>query len=313
MVTQSFPLFDLLDRASPSHAPAKARLDRRPAIDLHDQVILISGTDGDGIGRALLFVAVQWGARVLGCGLNGAKGQEAVDLANTIRPGMAHFVEADLTHKDDICRVVQTALRVFDGIDILVNNAGRAFAHDDFLTVDVADLIAAVTANAGVALQMTQAVLPAMLQQGRGSVVNVSSVNAISGQYQQPCYAAAKAMLGPWVRDLTALYFRRGVTFNNVIAGSIPNGSAKNELRRVKHPGFEEGLASLTARKKLVTPVEIAEVILGITANPFRAMSGQEIVIDGGLLAAGGPLAEPGTDFRQIASDIYESGLFRRL
>jgi 3-oxoacyl-[acyl-carrier protein] reductase len=185
---------------------------------------LVTG-GGRDIGRAISLELARQGADVV---INHrSSGSEAEATAREVGAlgRRALVVQADVTRKADIDRLVGEALRFGNGrIDILVNNAGgmvrRALLGE--LTEDLID--EALRLNFTSVVLMCQAVIPHMVKQGHGSVINVSSIAGHNGgAATTPHYGPAKAAVSNLARTLTKEFAGKGITINSVAPGVIQN------------------------------------------------------------------------------------------
>jgi 3-oxoacyl-[acyl-carrier protein] reductase len=192
--------------------------------EITGKVALVTGGARD-IGRAICLELARNGADII---VNYAS--SAAEAADTVAQvekigRRAIAISADVTKKADIERLVSESLRFGNGrIDILVNNAGglikRVLLGD--LTEELLD--ESLRLNFSSALFMCQAVIPHMVKQGGGRVINISSVAGHNGgAATTPHYSAAKAAVANMARTLTKEFAGRGVNVNSVAPGLIDN------------------------------------------------------------------------------------------
>ncbi|HDC92803.1 MAG TPA: SDR family NAD(P)-dependent oxidoreductase, partial [Candidatus Acetothermia bacterium] len=182
---------------------------------LQGKVAIITGA-ARGIGRetALLFAAE--GAKVVICDLL----DEGEEVAEEIRSrgGEAIFYKLDVTDREAVKRMVDAVVERYGRIDILVNNAGIT-RDAQFLKMTEEDWDKVIAVNLKGVFNVTQAVAPVMVAQGKGKVVNAASVVALYGNFGQTNYVASKAgvigMTKVWARELG----RKGINVNAVAPG----------------------------------------------------------------------------------------------
>jgi 3-oxoacyl-[acyl-carrier protein] reductase len=191
---------------------------------LTGKIAIVTG-GGRDIGRAISLELARQGADVV-INYNSSAAEANATAGEIVSLGRrALAVKADVTKKSEIDRLVSEALRFGSGrIDVLVNNAGglvrRALLAD--LTEDLID--EALRLNFTSVVLMCQAVIPHMVKQGGGSVVNVSSIAGHNGgAATTPHYGPAKAAVSNLARSLTKEFASKGVTINSVAPGVIQN------------------------------------------------------------------------------------------
>jgi NAD(P)-dependent dehydrogenase (short-subunit alcohol dehydrogenase family) len=168
----------------------------------------------------------------------------------------------------------------FDGrLDVLVNNAAAVLrTPSDTLTADDIDHVMAV--NVRSVLLLCASVLPAMVTQGAGSIVNISSVSGLRGTPRRAAYAASKAALDGITRALAMEYGPNGVRANSVAPGVVQTEMWREPLAR---EGVAESVIAQTALRRLATPEDIADVVVFLASDASRFVTGEVIAVDGGM------------------------------
>lgn len=242
---------------------------------LQDKVAIITGS-GRGIGRETALLFAREGAKVVVSDVDSASGEQT---ATQIRRsgGTAIFVRADISKRAEAQWLADTTAKEFGRIDILVNNAG--ILRDATLvkmTEELFDQVIAV--NLKGVFHCTQAVAPVMVQQGKGKIINVSSVVALYGNFGQTNYVAAKAgvigMTKVWARELG----RKGICVNAVAPGFISTEMVKSVPEKVL-----EAMKEKIPLGRLGEPREVAQLFLFLASDEANYINGAVISIDGGI------------------------------
>ncbi|MGQ9589482.1 MAG: SDR family NAD(P)-dependent oxidoreductase [Planctomycetota bacterium] len=248
--------------------------------DIAGKVALVTGGARD-IGRAVSIELARNGADVV---VNYCHSEEAA--RSTVREiealgRRAVAVRADVRRKAEIDALVAEALRFGQGrIDILVNNAGglvrRALLEE--LTEDLIE--EALRLNFTSALLVCQAVIPHMVRQGGGRVINISSVAGHNGgAATTPHYGPAKAAVSNLARTLTREFAPKGVTINTVAPGLIDNAFHRVHTPR---PAFEE-MVKAVPLGRAGRNEDVAGAVAFLASPAASYITGEVIHVNGGL------------------------------
>ena len=250
---------------------------------LSGKVALITGA-GSGIGRVAAELFASEGAAVVVADVVAAAADQTV-TAITSAGGRAHAVTVDVADEEQVTDMVAAAVDTFGALHVLFNNAG-IFPGDDGGVLDTPpstwDRVMQVNLK-GVWLGCRAAV-PAMIDSGGGSIVNVASFVALMGAATaQVAYTASKGGVLAFTRELAVEYARSGIRANSLCPGPIDT------------PLLAELLADPVRRQRrlvhvpmgrLGRPEEIARAALFLASDESSFMTGSALVVDGGITAA---------------------------
>jgi 2-keto-3-deoxy-L-fuconate dehydrogenase len=229
---------------------------------------------GQGIGRAIAIAMAREGALVLATDVNTAP---LVDLEAEERLSTDRL---DVTDRAQITRLAQEQ----GAFDVLVNVAGFVH-HGSILECPETDYDFSMNLNVKSMYRMIQAFLPAMLDHGGGSIVNVASVcSSLKGLPNRFIYGTSKAAVIGLTKSVAADYVRRGVRCNAVAPGTIQSPSLDERIAAFDDP--EAARRDFIARQpmgRLGTAEEIAAIAVYLAADESAYTTGQVFVVDGGI------------------------------
>jgi NAD(P)-dependent dehydrogenase (short-subunit alcohol dehydrogenase family) len=238
---------------------------------LRDKVAIVTGA-ANGIGAATARLFAAQGARVIGLDRNSPTCGD---------DGVRHLV-ADVTQPEDIAAAVHQVLDSDGRIDVLVSNAG-ADVFSEPLALSDADWDRCMALNLRAAWHMARAVLPSMLAQGAGSIVNIASVHAhkiIPGAFPYP---VAKHGLIGLTRSLGIEYAARGIRVNSISPGLILVPRIEAWFASQPDPeAARRAQTELLPPKRIGTPEEVAHTALFLASDEARFINATDILIDGG-------------------------------
>ena len=200
--------------------------------------------------------------------------------------GSHAIVVADLTDRVTTQQACADAAERNGPVDILVNNAGFTETAP-FLKTEPGLFERMIAIHLLGAVHTMQAVLPAMIERGRGHIVNVASTAGLRGESYVSAYVAAKHALVGLTRSVAIEMAKRGIAVNAVCPGYTDTDLVRDAVARVATKTGKseaEALQSILARAgqtRLVTPEEVAAVVVRLCLTPTDAPSGQTIVVDG--------------------------------
>jgi 3-oxoacyl-[acyl-carrier protein] reductase len=244
---------------------------------LQQRVALVTGASR-GIGSATARRLARDGAAVAINYHKNAAAAQQVQQAIEAAGGRAIMVQADVGDSEQLANLLTTVERELGPIDILVNNAG--FVRDRLLLrLTAEDWDAVWNADFEAVSWLSRAVIPSMKTRGWGRIINVSSIVGIAGNPGQANYAAAKAAVIGLTQDLALAVASSGITVNCVAPGYIDTDATSIMADEYREAWFEQ-----IPMRRIGDPDEVASVIAFLASNDASYVTGQCIVIDGGLL-----------------------------
>jgi NAD(P)-dependent dehydrogenase (short-subunit alcohol dehydrogenase family) len=247
-----------------------------PARRLVGKRALVTGA-GTGIGRAVGLEFAREGAAIaLQYAHSSSGASSAVEEINRCA-GRAKAFHADFDHLDSVHRLAGEALEYLGGLDILVNNAGISMNEPfEKVTPEQFDLLYHVNFRA--MFFLTQAVLPAMLAQGRGVVINMTSIQAFAGNRENTVYGSTKGAIVSFTRHLAIELAPRGIRVNAIAPGAI---EVENYYKA--DPDFDpEALGRTIPAGFTGQPWDIARAAVFLATDDSRYILGQTLIVDGG-------------------------------
>jgi len=250
---------------------------------VRDKVAIVTG-GSRGIGRAISLLLAEEGAKICIIARDDKVGKKTATFIKG-QGGEATFIKSDVTNVKRIESAVREVIKKYGKIDILVNNVGAAKGTllDD---VDENIFQMNVDVNFKSAVFCTKAVLPTMMKQHSGSVIFISSVNAIVGGFGLVIYSSVKGALFSLARTLTADYSKYNIRFNVVCPGTIPCSKAWQERERAK-PGTLETLAKIYPLGRTGEAIDVAQAVLFLASDEASWITGTVLPVDGGITATG--------------------------
>lgn len=238
---------------------------------LQGKIAIVTGS-ASGIGAATSRLFAAQGARVVGLDRNAATSSD---------DGVQHLL-ADVTRDGDISAAVRQVLDTHGRVDVLINNAG-ADVFSEPLALSDADWDRCMALNLRAAWHMARAVLPSMLAQGAGSIVNIASVHAhkiIPGAFPYP---VAKHGLIGLTRSLGIEYAARGIRVNSISPGLILVPRIEAWFASQPDPeAMRRAQTELLPPRRIGTPEEVAYTALFLASDEARFINAADILIDGG-------------------------------
>ena len=251
---------------------------------LKDRVAFVSGM-ASGIGDAIAELFAGEGAEIIGVDID-QEGGMATAKKIEARGGRVLFVRADVGSEPDVRAAVDAGLRGFGKIDVLANIVGiasEAACHK----MELHDWDRIIRINLTSMFLTSKHVLPGMLERRYGAIVNMASVQGLLGLAGYPHYAASKGGIISLTRQMAREYAANGIRVNCIAPGTIETPLNVQVLQRAADPtALRAAWVKMHPLGRLGTPRDVANGALYLASDESSWVTGQCLVIDGGLSSA---------------------------
>ena len=245
-------------------------------MNLEGRVALVTGAS-QGIGHACALTLARHGASIAVAARNQQKLEELA-AAITATGGKAAAFPVDVSDEDQIKSAIKSAIAHFGKIDILVNNAG--ITRDQLvMRMKRADWDAVLTTNLTSAYLCIQNVIPSMLKQRWGRIINITSIFGQMGQAGQANYAASKAGL----IGLT-MAIAREVASRNITSNAIAPGFIETSMTAALSEEFKQSAVKQIPLGRVGTPEDIASAVAFLASDEASYITGHVLNVNGGML-----------------------------
>jgi len=277
-------------------------------MELDGKVAIVTG-GANGIGRGTVEVFVEQGARVVIADLDVEAGVAlAAGLGSATR-----FRRTDVSRKDEIQALVDFALAEFGDLDVMFNNAGMSGAfHQSILDDEFDDFDKVMNTNLASAMHGTRIAGRHMAKQGKGSIINTSSIASLVPSYAIAIYRAAKSGINTFTRCAAIDLGEHGIRVNAIAPGGIPT-----KMNSLVEPGLTpeeaQGLIKALEPARMVTqPLkhpgnarDIGNMASFLASDRAAHLTGQIIAVDGGVTA--GDMIRQNALFGRVRADYLQS------
>jgi NAD(P)-dependent dehydrogenase (short-subunit alcohol dehydrogenase family) len=246
---------------------------------LQQKTTLVTGA-GSGIGEAIALLFARQGAFVWVVDRDAAAGASTVDRIRA-EAGRGEFAQIDVSDPDS----VQAFAGRVPALDVLVNNAGIGHVGN-LLGTTAADLDLLLAVNVRGPFNLCRAFVPAMLERGHGSVINIASVGGIVAVRDRLAYTVSKHAVVGLTKSLALDHSHTGVRFNAICPGRVETPFVKSRIGEYPDPekAYRE-MASTQLTGRMARPEEIAAAALYLAADESAMVTGSNLMIDGGWTA----------------------------
>lgn len=258
---------------------------------LQNKVAIVTGAGHPkGIGRAICRRLAAAGASVIATDLSGAEGLDSV--AGELR-GMgtkALALGCNVTDPESVSRAVKQVMEEFGRIDLLVNNAGVSAGVTDFLEVSESDWDISLSVNLRGVVNVCRGVIPQMLEQGGGAIVNIASLAGLGAIEGIPAnYTASKFAVVGLTKQLSLQYAKQGIRVNAVCPGSIVTQMHERLMQRMMEEHnitLEEAVAMECATVPMgysAQPEVIGDTVVFLASEQAAYLTGVAMPVAGGM------------------------------
>lgn len=243
---------------------------------LQNKVAIITG-GGTGIGRGIALEFAKQGASVVVSGRRKEPLEEVVEFIIK-QQGKSLAVVCDVSKMEEVKTLVDQAVSTFGSVDILVNNAGVYIPHDA-LTMTEEEWNTVMSVDLKGVWHCSKAVIPHMLKQERGKIINVSSIAGLIGFEQSAAYCAAKGAVINLTREMALDYAPKHIFVNGIAPGVIESEMTKPMLSDEK---LRRSFVEKTPVGRVGVPADIAYCAVYLASDESDFVVGQTMVVDGG-------------------------------
>lgn len=248
---------------------------------LENKVIIITGASS-GLGKETAALFAKQGAKVVAVARRKGRLEELAEETKEFLGEVIPF-QGDVGNGEEIKDIIKFTLEKYGKIDVLINNAGIIDEH--MTAVDMTDEMwdRVVNINLTAPMKLTREVLPAMLKEGKGNIINISSVGGLNGGRGGAAYVSTKHGLIGLTKNTGFVYADKGIRCNAVCPGSVPTEiSGKNPPNEL---GLSKIMSGFSNAPRIGTAEEIANILLFLASDESSLINGVAIVADAGWTA----------------------------
>lgn len=263
-------------------------------LNLENKVAIVTGAS-KGIGKAVAVELAKEGCKLAICARGKEQLEHTASELKEIAPDVLP-VQADLTQPESIGKLVDETIRAFGTVHILVNNAGTIGRSAAFDELDIQEWKALFELNLFAVIGLSKAVIPEMLKNKWGRIINISSENGEQPYPDMPHYSVSKSALNGFTKMLSKSYAQQGILVNAVSPAFIKTPLVENMLQEMAE---KQGISVSEAEQKFLsenrphielqragTPEESAKIVAFLASDAASFINGSIYRVDGGSVAA---------------------------
>lgn len=236
-----------------------------------------------GIGRATANLFAEHGANVVIADVDVEGGEETVEEIKS-NGGTASFIETDVANADDVQKMIEKAVEEYGGLDVLFNNAGIDGPHTEIANYDNDGFDDVVDVNLKGVFYGLKYGVQAMLEDGGGSIISVSSIGGVNAVEGYCGYGATKAGVSLMTKTAAIEYATDDIRANAVAPGLVNTAMVQNIIE--ENPEMEEEFLGFEPMEGFSDPREIANAVLFLSSEMASRMTGVTLPVEGGYLAS---------------------------
>jgi len=246
---------------------------------LENKIAIVTGATS-GIGEAVALMYAKEGAKVAAVGRNESKGAELVKKIID-NGGEAIFINCDLRNMNEIPKIKDETVKKFGRIDILFNAAG-VLIHRPFLEQTMDDLNLIFETNFRAYVLTMQTIIPVMVEQGKGTIINVASISSVWPELNSYFYGAMKAGITNLSRNVAKEFSRKGIRINCILPGPINTNMTPDFIKNSKE-AQQALIDEVGMLGRLGEPEDIAYAAVYLGSDESSFVTGIDLIVDGGV------------------------------
>ena len=251
---------------------------------LEGKVAIVTG-GSTGFGYAIAELFAREGAKVMIAARRKEKGIAADEKIRSLTRGEVKFLQCDVTKEAEVRELAHKAMEIYHRIDVLVNNAGMHILKD-FEDTTEEEWDEVMNANVKGIFFCCKHIIPLMVKNGKGSVINLSSVVGLVGKGEVPIYSASKGGVTLLTRSLALRYAKQNIRVNCICPATIITDLNRKVVEKADDPEKKlKELESAIPLGRLGTVMDVAYAAVYLASDESQWVTGIALPLDGGFSA----------------------------